>query len=117
MRRRAEITNMYRHAKRAGDNQLMLLAMSNVDNAPSVRCGVTVSVRHGNAVQRNRIKRLCREAFRLEKQNLPAGYDFILAPRKGVKLDCEGLRESLCKLAGRLIRQNKGENDGKGRNQ
>ena len=117
MRRREEITTMYGRAKRAGDKRLMLLAMYNENNTSSVRGGVTVSLRHGNAVRRNRIKRLCREAFRLEKQNLSVGYDFILAPRKGVALDCQGLRKSLCKLAGRITDQNKEKTAKKGQSE
>ncbi len=113
MHRREEISHMFHRARRAGDNLLMLLAWYNENNGLAVRGGVTVSVRHGNAVQRNRIKRLCREAFRLEKKNLQPGYDFILAPRKGAKLDVQGLRDSISRLAGKITKPN-GKNYEKG---
>ncbi|MBN1124527.1 MAG: ribonuclease P protein component [Sedimentisphaerales bacterium] len=42
------------------------------------RFGVSVPKRCGSSVFRNRLKRLAREAFRLEQQNLPCGRDYFL---------------------------------------
>ena len=47
------------------------------------RLGITVSKRIGNSVKRNRIKRLIREFFRLNKQQIPKGYDLIITALKG----------------------------------
>ncbi len=46
------------------------------------RLGISVGKAYGSAVQRNRIKRLIREAFRQVKHKLPTGVDFIIVPRK-----------------------------------
>ncbi len=103
---------MFRRARRAGDGRMMLLARrrDDADKPRSlVRCGVTVSVRHGNAVRRNRIKRLCRAAFRLEKPGLPPGFDFIIAPRIKAEFDLAGLRKSLAALAKRATKARPGE--------
>jgi ribonuclease P protein component len=49
------------------------------------RLGVSVGTKYGNAVRRNRIKRVFRAAFRHCQHSLPAGNDYVLVPRMGVK--------------------------------
>jgi ribonuclease P protein component len=47
---------------------------------------MSVSSRVGGAVRRNRIKRLVREFFRLEKGSLPESTDLLVSARKGVRV-------------------------------
>jgi ribonuclease P protein component len=60
------------------------------------RLGITTSRRVGTAVNRNRIKRLLREFFRLHKTCFPPSSDIVFIAKPGAdKLDYSRLREEL----------------------
>lgn len=55
------------------------------------RLGLTAGKSVGNAVKRNRAKRLMRESFRLSRDSLKSGYDIVIVARaaiNGKKLNC-----------------------------
>ena len=73
-----------------------------------LRLGVTASKQVKGSVRRNRIKRLLREAYRLNEDKLRPGFDLILVGRAvegqlGLR-DIEADFLKLCRRAG-LIRQ------------
>jgi ribonuclease P protein component, eubacterial len=46
------------------------------------RLGITASKKIGNAVQRNRARRVIREAYRLLESEVPVGLDIVMVARK-----------------------------------
>lgn len=70
---------------------------------PLARLGLSVSVRNGNAVARNRIKRVFREAFRQTRHAFPAGFDYVLIPQPKFKdYRCAVIAAVLLRAAARV---------------
>ena len=59
------------------------------------RVGVIATRRLGNAVARNRAKRLLREAFRKQQTSLPPGSDLVLVARRRIHGKSSGEVEQL----------------------
>ena len=78
--RKADFARVYAAARAsASDDVLLIYACEN--ELTHARLGLSVSRKVGGAVQRNRWKRILREAFRLSVEQLPAGVDLVVIPR------------------------------------
>lgn len=99
-------TFVFQQPQRAGTPQITILGRLNQLGHP--RIGLTVAKKHvKRAHERNRIKRLTRESFRLRQHELPA-MDFVVVAKKGIAdLDNRALTEALDKLWRRHCRRSR----------
>lgn len=104
IRRRPDFTLCYEAGRRFFSRYFVLFVRARQDDGPW-RLGLAVGKKMGNAVQRNRIKRLLREFFRLNGHLLPQGVDVTVVPRRelaGVRADLTLTWEELLPLLRRL---------------
>jgi len=103
IRRGIDFRRVYQRRCAASDNLLLVLGCEN--DLPHARLGLSVSRKVGNAVVRNRWKRLIRESFRITRRRLPEGVDLVIIPRQGATPTLAAMLESLPRLAGRVGRK------------
>ncbi|MCI0341243.1 MAG: ribonuclease P protein component [Planctomycetales bacterium] len=79
IRRKRDFASVMGQGRRFGDPLLAAKVLGN--RLGQTRLGLAVRRGKGGAVERNRVKRLLREAFRLSLPELPSGYDVVLMPQ------------------------------------
>jgi ribonuclease P protein component len=82
--RSGEFERVYRHGDSHSNRFLVLYAFPREEEGES-RLGVSAGRKLGGAVQRNKVKRALREAYREVADELPAGSDIVLVARPGIE--------------------------------
>ena len=77
LKKQADFNKLFNKGKRLFTPSLTVIY------SPSTKLtmGISVGKRHGKSVKRNRIKRLIREAFRLQADTLQGKYAFVIIPK------------------------------------
>lgn len=97
LRKSVEYDQVFAGKLSIADGRVIMYGMAN--ELGYSRLGLSVGKKLGGAVQRNRYKRVLREAFRLLQHDLPGRYDYVLIPRRGTLLSTAQARQSLRQLA------------------
>jgi ribonuclease P protein component len=79
--RSGEFERVYRDGRAHASRYLVLHAFPRPEDQGPPRLGVSVGRKLGGAVERNRVKRLLRDAFWASADDLAAGHDFVIVAR------------------------------------
>jgi ribonuclease P protein component len=80
LRKRSEFLRLPRNGRKVHSANFVVISKAN--DLGETRLGVTVSGKVGNAVVRNRVKRLVREFFRRRRQEMLPGLDVLVIAKK-----------------------------------
>lgn len=84
LKKNDEFQEVYRKGKSYANKALVMYVLPAGKETPS-RLGMSVSKRVGNSVVRHRIKRLIREAHRLNRHKIADGYEIVVIARNEAK--------------------------------
>ncbi|RKU18209.1 ribonuclease P protein component [Candidatus Poribacteria bacterium] len=92
-----EFQRAYQKGNKYWNRYFVIYVLHNPCN--HLRLGITVSKKVGKSVQRNRVKRLIREAFRQLRTQVKAGYDIVVVGRTPAsRLTCQETQKALTHL-------------------
>ncbi|MDR0239176.1 MAG: ribonuclease P protein component [Deltaproteobacteria bacterium] len=83
--RRSDFLACYDAGQRYFSRHFVFFVLYNRAPSGQWRLGLAVTRKSGNAVWRNRIKRVVRECFRLHQRGIPQGLDIVVVPKRSLE--------------------------------
>jgi ribonuclease P protein component len=110
LKKNKEYKKVYRYGKSVADHLVVLFAHRH--NNEASRFGFTVSKKVGNAVVRNRVRRLFKEICRKHAEEFPAYHDYIILARNNiVGKNYQAVENSIIKLLRKLFYRKVGRDE------
>jgi ribonuclease P protein component len=114
--RSAEFERVYRHGRSSANRHLVLYSFPNAGSGRP-RLGLSVSRKVGGSVERNRVKRLLREAFARVEDELRGDQDLVVVARPEARELAErdglsGIDAALVELVDRAGLRSSADGDG-----
>jgi ribonuclease P protein component len=102
LRKRSGFMEVQGRGKKLHTDSFLVFVLPRKDGLAPPRLGITVSKKVGDAVLRNRVKRLVREAFRRNKALFPQGLDVVfIAKRNAVETEFDQVVREIQRLCHR----------------
>ncbi len=105
IRNQKDFDRLYRKGKSSGSRYVVILYVKN--GLTCCRKAFLASKKVGNSVQRNRARRLMKEAFRQTEERIAQGYDILFIARNTInESKCADVKKSIeaaAKRAGLLV--------------
>ena len=91
LKKQADFQRLFQKGKRAFSPSLTVIYRPSKE----MTMGISIGKKHGKSVQRNRIKRLLREAFRAVQNDITGKYSFVLIPKVSEEYSVENFKRHL----------------------
>ncbi len=101
LKKKEDFAKVYRQEQSTANYQFVVYKMKNPE-VEKFRAGISASKKIGNAVKRNRVRRIVKELIRKNQDRIREGYDFIIIVRaRAVNMEFAQLEKSLLHVLGK----------------
>lgn len=83
VRKRGEFRRIQSEGRKVHTKHFIVLVHPSLHEGSDTRLGITITKKVGNAVQRNRVKRVLREVFRRNRELFPPASDLVVIAKRG----------------------------------